>query len=99
MTAAPPNVDNFGQPLAEPSTAPAAVKAGGIVFTLAEGEPGKTNARLYGFDAETGAQIYSSVEEIGSAAKHAAISISGAHVVFLAADNTLYSFGIAYEKN
>lgn len=99
MTAAPPNVDNFGQPLAEPSTAPAAVKAGGIVFTLAEGEPGKTNARLYGFDAETGAQIYSSAEEIGSAAKHAAISISGAHVVFLAADNTLYSFGIAYEKN
>ncbi|MGH9573649.1 MAG: hypothetical protein ACRD40_08975 [Candidatus Acidiferrales bacterium] len=99
MTAAPPNVDNFGQPVAEPSTTPPAVKTGGIVFTLAEGEPGKTNARLYGFDAETGAQIYSSAEEIGSAAKHAGIAISGAHVVFLASDNTLYSFGIAYEKN
>jgi hypothetical protein len=98
MNATPPNVDNFGQPLAAPATAPPTPAAGGIVFTLAEGEAGK-NARLYGFDAETGAQVYSSGEEIGSPAKHAGISISGAHVVFLAADNTLYGFGIAYEKN
>jgi hypothetical protein len=99
MNAAPPNVDNFGQPLPEPATAPPAVKAGGIVFTLAQGEAGKTHARLYGFDAETGAQVYSSGDEITSDAKRASIAISGAHVVFLAADNTLYSFGIAYEKN
>jgi hypothetical protein len=99
MNAAPPNVDNFGQPLPEAATAPPTVKAGGIVFVLAEGEPGKTHARLYGFDAETGAQIYSSGEEIASAAKHASIAISGAHVVFLASDDTLYGFGIAYEKN
>lgn len=99
MNAAPPNVDNFGQPLPEPAAAPPAVKAGGVVFTLAQGETGKTQARLYGFDAETGAQVYSSGDEIASAAKHASIAISGAHVVFLAADNTLYAFGIAYEKN
>ncbi|HEY6467143.1 MAG TPA: hypothetical protein VIY69_14180 [Candidatus Acidoferrales bacterium] len=99
MNAAPPNVDNFGQALPEPATAPPAVKAGGIVFALSEGEPGKTHARLYGFDAETGAQVYSSGDEIASDAKRASIAISGAHVVFLAADNTLYGFGIAYEKN
>lgn len=98
MNAAPPNVDNFGQPLQE-AAPPAAVKAGGVVFTLAEGEAGKTHARLYGFDAETGAQVYSSGDEITAAAKHAGIAIAGAHVVFLASDNTLYGFGIAYEKN
>ncbi len=99
MNAAPPNVDNFGQPLPAPATAPPAPEAGGIVFTLSQGEPGKTHAKLYGFDAETGAQVYSSGEEITSAAKEASIAISGAHVVFLTADNTLYGFGISYEKN
>jgi hypothetical protein len=99
MNAAAPNVDNFGQPLPAPATAPATPAAGGVVFTLSQGEAGKTHAKLYGFDAETGKEIYSSGEEIASAGKDASIAISGAHVVFLTSDNTLYGFGISYEKN
>jgi hypothetical protein len=99
MNSAPPNVDNFGQPLPAPATAPPTPAAGGVVFTLSQGEPGKTHARLYGFDAETGKQVFSSGDEILSDAKEASISISGAHVVFLTSDNTLYGFGIAYDKD
>jgi outer membrane protein assembly factor BamB len=99
MNAAPPNVDNFGQPLPPPATAPPTPKAGGIVFTLAEGEAGKTHARLYGFDAETGAQVYSSGDEVASSANEAGISISGGHVLFVTSDDTLYAFGVSYERD
>jgi hypothetical protein len=99
MNAAPPNVDNFGQPLGAAPSVVTPVKLGGIVFTLAEGEPGKSHARLYGFDAETGAQIYSSADEIASAANQASISISGGHVLFVTADNTLYAFGVQYVRD
>jgi hypothetical protein len=99
MNAPPPNIDNFGQPLPPSASTPPTPKAGGIVFTLAEGEAGKTHARLYGFDAETGAQVYSSGDEIASSANEAGISISGGHVLFVTSDNTLYAFGVSYERN
>jgi hypothetical protein len=99
MNAVPPNVDNFGQPLAAPANAPPPPKAGGVVFTLSQGEAGKSHAKLYGFDAETGAQVFSSGEAVESSANEASISISGAHVMFVTSDNTLYAFGIEYERN
>ncbi|HXA57236.1 MAG TPA: hypothetical protein VNU84_07335 [Candidatus Acidoferrum sp.] len=99
MNAPPPNVDNFGQPLPAPAGTPPAVKAGGMVFTLSEGEAGKTHARLYAFDAETGAQVFSSADGITASADRASISISGAHVLLLTSDNTLYAFGIAYDRD
>jgi len=98
MNAPPETFAGFGGAAAAPAATPA-VKAGGIVFVLAEGEPGKSHARLYGFDAETGAQVYSSADEIASAANQASLSISGGHVLFLTADNTLYSFGVQYVRD
>jgi hypothetical protein len=98
MNAAPP--ENAGRgAAAAPATPPPTIIAGGIVFTLSQGEAGKTHATLYGFDAETGKQVYTSGEAITSAAHDASISISGGHVIFVTADNTLYCFGIAYDKD
>lgn len=98
MNTAPETPAGFGAAAPAPAQTPA-VKAGGIVFVLAEGEPGKSNARLYGFDAETGAQLYSSADQIASAANQASISISGGHVLFVTADNTLYAFGVEYLRD
>lgn len=84
---------------AAPATPPPTVIAGGLVFTLGEGEAGKTHAKLYGFDAETGAQVYSSGDEILSSANQAGISISGGHILFLTSDDTLYAFGVGYERD
>jgi hypothetical protein len=99
MNAAPETFGGFGGAAAVPSTPTPAVKAGGIVFVLAEGQAPNTNARLYGFDAETGAQVYSSANQILSPATEASISISGGHVLFMTADNTLYAFGVEYVRN
>ncbi len=98
MNTPPETFAGFGGAAAAPAETPA-VKPGGIVFVLAEGEPGKSHARLYGFDAETGALIYSSADEIASAANQASISISGGHVLFVTADNTLYAFGVQYVRD
>jgi len=75
---------------------PAAI-AGGLVFTLANGESKKSPAKLYVLDATTGAPIYSSGNEITSSANFASISMSGGNVLFVTADSTLYSFGIGIE--
>ena len=87
-------------------TAPAAANAApastapssGLLFTLAQGGA-STHAKLYALDAETGATIYTSGPELAASATMASISESGAHVLFLASDNTLYAYGIEYEKN
>jgi hypothetical protein len=81
------------------TTNPPAVMSGGLVFVLGEGETGKSHAKLFALDAETGAQVYSSGDQIESSANGASISVSGSHVLFLTSDNTLYSFGIAYERD
>lgn len=99
MNTPPETFAGFGGAAPAASAATPAVKAGGIVFVLAEGEAGKSHARLYAFDAETGAQIYSSADQIASAANQASISISGGHVLFVTADNTLYSFGVEYVRD
>ena len=99
MNAARQPAGGFGGAAAQPAAAAPPVKAGGVVFTLSQGEPGKTHAKLYGFDAETGAQVFSSGDEVGASANEASISISGAHVLFVTSDNTLYAFGISYEKD
>ena len=99
MNTPPQTFGGFGGAAAAQPATPPAVKAGGIVFVLAEGEAGKSHARLYGFDAETGAQIYSSADQIAAAANQASISISGGHVLFVTADNTLYAFGVEYLRD
>jgi len=99
MNTAPETFGGFPGAAAAPATPPPAVKAGGIVFVLAEGEATKTNARLYGFDAETGAQVYSSGDQILSPATEASLSVSGGHILFVTADNTLYAFGVQYVRD
>jgi outer membrane protein assembly factor BamB len=72
--------------------------SGGLLFTLAQGSA-STHAKLYALDAETGVPLYVSGDELAASAKVASVSASGAHVLFLASDNTLYAYGIEYEKN
>jgi hypothetical protein len=98
MNMPPQEAGGLGAAAAAETTPRPAVIAGGLVFTLGEGEAGKTHAKLYAFDAETGAPVYSSGEEIAASANEANISISGGHVLFVTSDNTLYAFGIAYER-
>jgi hypothetical protein len=76
-----------------------AVMPGALVFVLGEGEAGKSHAKLLALDAATGAQVYSSGDQIESSANAAGISVSGGHVLFLTSDNTLYAFGFAYERD
>jgi PQQ-like domain len=76
-----------------------AVMPGALVFVLGEGEAGKSRAKLLALDAATGAQVYSSGDQIESSANAASISVSGGHILFLTSDNTLYGFGIAYERD
>lgn len=99
MNTAPETFAGFGAAAAQSTAPPPAVKAGGVVFVLAEGMAGKSNARLYGFDAETGAQVYSSGDQIKSSANQASVAISGGHMLFVTADNNLYSFGVEYERD
>lgn len=98
MNMAPETFGGFGGPPAAAASQPA-VKPGGIVFVLAEGEAGISNARLYGFDAETGARVYSSMDEIKSPANQASLSISGGHVLLVTSDNNLYAFGVQYVRD
>ena len=87
-----------GAAAAAPATPPPAVEPGGLVFVLAQGGAA-AHAKLYALDAETGTPVFTSGEELASSATMASLSLSGAHVLFLTSDNTLYSYGIEYEKN
>jgi hypothetical protein len=80
MNTPPETFGGFGGAAAAPAATPA-VKAGGIVFVLAEGEPGKSHARLYGFDAETGAQIYSSADEHFNQRRARLVRYGGQHAL------------------
>jgi outer membrane protein assembly factor BamB len=72
------------------------VIANGVVFALSGGNS-TTHATLYALDAETGKELYSSGDAIGTYTHLASISVGGAHVLFMTVDNTLYSFGIPLE--
>jgi outer membrane protein assembly factor BamB len=72
------------------------VIANGVVFALSGGDR-TTRARLYAFDGETGKELYSSGDAIGTYAQFAAISLGAGHVFFTTHDNTLYSFGNGLE--
>jgi outer membrane protein assembly factor BamB len=81
-------------PLVRPST-PAV--GGGIIYTLVSSGSSAPHTILYGFDAETGKELYSSGGAIQSAAHSNGMALANGHVCFGASDNTLYCFGIPYE--
>jgi hypothetical protein len=70
--------------------------ANGIVIALAGGDT-STHAKLYALNGATGAELFSSKDQISTYTQLSGVSISDAHAFFTDHDNVLYSFGIALE--
>lgn len=75
--------------------APPAI-ANGLVVALAGGNS-STHAILHVFNAATGAELYSSKDEIPTYTHLSGVSIGDSHAFFTDHDNILYSFGIGLE--
>lgn len=67
--------------------------ANGVVIALSGGNA-TTHATLYVLNAMTGAELYSSKEEIPTYTHFSGVSIGDGHAFFTDHDNTLYSYGI-----
>ena len=70
--------------------------ANGVVIALSGGNP-STHAKLFVLNAATGAELYSSKDEIPSYADLSGVSVGDSHAFFTDHDNVLYSFGIGLE--
>jgi hypothetical protein len=70
--------------------------ANGIVIALAAGDA-STHAKLYALNGTTGAELYSSKDQIPTYSQLSGVSVSDGHAFFTDRDNVLYSFGIAVE--
>ncbi len=68
----------------------------GLVIALAGGDK-STNAVLHVLNAATGAELYSSKNEIPTYTEYSGVSIGDSHAFFTDRNNTLYSFGIPLE--
>lgn len=79
--------------VADPSPA---VIASGMVFSLANGMHGR-NAKLFAFDAATGGTVFTSRDQVRAPGYFSSLSLSLGHILFVTADDTLYSFGIGIE--
>jgi outer membrane protein assembly factor BamB len=66
----------------------------GAVFALATGAP---TATLYGLDAQTGEELYSSGKQITAPGELTGLSVSNGRVYFTTTDGTLYAFGVHLE--
>ena len=70
--------------------------ANGVVIALSGGDPA-THATLYVLNAATGAELYSSKDQIPTYTQLSGVSIGDGHAFFADHDNVLYSFGIGME--
>lgn len=70
--------------------------ADGTVIALASGNA-STHAKLYALNGATGAELYSSKDEIPTYTELSGVSIGDGHAFFTDRDNVLYSFGIGIE--
>jgi hypothetical protein len=94
--------DQGGKPVLTPewvspdmvNPSPAAI-ASGVVFSLANGKEGSSNAKLFALNATTGAMLCTSGNEITSPGYFSSVSVSLGHVLFVTEDDTLYSYGIS----
>jgi hypothetical protein len=75
----------------------APVITSGIVFALATGQPGG-HATLYAFDGLTGAEMYSSGDQVTTPANLTGVTLANGRVFFTTTDGTLYGFGIYLER-
>ena len=70
--------------------------ANGVLIALSGGDA-TTHATLHVLNAATGAELYSSKDEIPTYTHLSGVSIGDSHAFFTDRDNVLYSFGIALE--
>jgi hypothetical protein len=70
--------------------------ANGVVIALAGGDA-STHATLWMLNAATGAELYSSKDEIRTYTGLSGVAIGDGHAFFTDHDNVLYSFGIGME--
>ena len=70
--------------------------ANGVVIALSGGNA-STHARLYVLNAATGAELYSSKDQIPTYTRLSGVSVGDGHAFFTDHDNVLYSFGIGME--
>jgi hypothetical protein len=70
--------------------------ANGVLVALAGGDT-QTHATLYVLNAATGAELYSSKDEIPTYTRLSGVSVGDGHAFFTDHDSTLYSFGIGME--
>jgi len=78
------------------------VIANGVVFALSAGEAGHKgklggHAVLYGLDAETGKEIYSTGNQVTAPANSSGLTMANGRVFFTTTDSTLYGFGYHLE--
>jgi hypothetical protein len=79
------------------------VIANGVVFVLSAGEARskakqlKGHATLFGLDAGTGKEIYSTGDQVNAPANPTGITIANGRVYFTTADSDLYAFGYSLE--
>jgi outer membrane protein assembly factor BamB len=70
------------------------VTTSGAVFALS---PSGAHATLYGLDAETGEEVYSSGNQVASPGALTGLTVCNGRVYFATADGTLYAFGVHLE--
>jgi outer membrane protein assembly factor BamB len=70
--------------------------ANGVVVAFAGGNP-TTHATLYVLNAATGAELYSSKDQIPTYTQLSGVAVGDSHAFFTDHDNVLYSFGIGLE--
>ena len=80
------------------------VTTNGAVFALSagayssDGRPkGRSHATLYGLDAQTGEEIYSTGNQVTAPGALTGLTVSNGRVYFSTTDGTLYAFGIRLE--
>jgi outer membrane protein assembly factor BamB len=83
-------------------TPQAPVIANGVVFALSAGvykHKGKPSghATLYGFDGETGKEVYSTGDQVTAPANLTGLTMANGRVFFSTVDSTLYAFGYHLE--
>lgn len=75
------------------------VATSGAVFALSSGAAPKHSspAILYGLDARTGEELYSSGNQVTTPGTLTGLTVSNGRVYFATADGTLYAFGVHLE--
>ena len=75
-----------------------ALSTGGYTREGSELRPnGSGRATLYGFDAETGKEVYSTGNQVTAPGTLMGLSVANGRVFFTTVDNTLYAFGVYME--